>query len=285
MLSLTQTRKLLEELGHSPRKALGQNYLIDANIVQKSLYLAQVQAGDAIVEVGPGLGTLTRPLLQAGASVYAVEADPTMYRYQAERLQPEFPDRLYVVQADAVRQPLAGLPPDIRATGSFKIVANLPYAISTPWLEQVLAGSLPSCITVMLQKEAADRFLAEPGTKAFGAVSIFLQAAYKRASAHPVARTCFHPAPKVDSMIAHFERLPQPRRFAPETRRAIRQIFTQRRKQIGGLIRRLDSDVPLAPWLESVAELGVTPQSRPEQVPLAAWLKLAVSQDKRETED
>lgn len=274
MLSLSQTRKILAELGHSPRKQLGQNYLVDANIVRKSLQLAQVEAGDTIVEVGPGLGTLTRTLLEAGASVYAVEADPTMFRYQTERVQPEYPGRLHVINADAVKQPLAGLPQDIAATGNFKIVANLPYAISTPWLEQVLAGPLPSCITVMLQKEAADRFLAEPNTKQFGAVSIFLQAAYKRAAAHPVARTCFHPAPDVDSAIAHFERLPEPVRFSPETRKAIRQIFTQRRKQIGGLIRRMDDSGRFEPWLTNVADLGVTPQSRPEQVPLSAWLRL-----------
>lgn len=274
MLSLTQTRKLLEELGHSPRKTLGQNYLVDANIVRKSLTLAQVAADDVIVEVGPGLGTLTRSLLETGASVYAVEADPTMYRYQTERIQPEFPKHLHVLHADAVKRPLAGLPESIAATGNFKIVANLPYAISTPWLDAVLAGPLPSSITVMLQKEAADRFLAEPGTKAFGAVSIFLQAAYRCADAHPVARTCFHPAPKVDSMIAHFERLPEPLHFAIETRKAIRHLFTQRRKQIGGLIRRMDDSGRFQQWLEAAAPLGVTPLSRAEQVPLTAWLRL-----------
>lgn len=275
MLSLTQTRKLLEELGHSPRKQLGQNYLVDGNIVKKSLTLAQVAVRDTIVEVGPGLGTLTRTLLEAGASVYAVEADPTMFRYQMERVQPEYPERLHVVNADAVKEPLAGLPEDIARTGDFKVVANLPYSISTPWLDAILAGPLPSCITVMLQKEAADRFLAEPETKQFGAVSIFLQAAYKRAAAHPVARTCFHPAPDVDSMIAHFERLPEPKRFSPETRKAIRQIFTQRRKQIGGLIRRMDETDVFQQWLADVADLGVTPQSRAEQIPLAAWLRLS----------
>ncbi len=274
MLSLTQTRKLLEELGHSPRKQLGQNYLVDANIVRKSLALAKVEAGDVIVEVGPGLGTLTRTLLEAGATVYAVEADPTMYRYQTERLQPEYPEHLHVVHADAVKAPLAGLPEDIASTGNFKIVANLPYAISTPWLEQVLAGPLPLYITVMLQKEAADRFLAEPNTKQFGAVSIFLQAAYRRAAAHPVARTCFHPAPDVDSMVAHFERLPEPKHFTPETRKAIRQIFTQRRKQIGGILRRMDDSATFEQWLKDVTELGVDAQKRPEQIPLEAWLKL-----------
>lgn len=276
MLTPAQTHALLRQLGHQPRKALGQNFLVDANIVRKSLQLAQIVPGDTVVEIGPGLGTLTQTLLQAGATVYAVEADPALHQHLSTTLAPAWPETFKLLHADAVHHPRAGLPDSQTRSGDFKIVANLPYAISTPWLEALLAGDLPRSITVMVQKEAGERFLAEPGSKQIGAVSLFLQAAYRRAAAHPVARTCFHPAPAVDSLIIHLERLPNPRRFPPETRTSIRQLFTQRRKQIGGLIRRsADNSALLQTWLEQAAPHGVTPQSRPEQVPLDAWLLLA----------
>ncbi|WOO40144.1 16S rRNA (adenine(1518)-N(6)/adenine(1519)-N(6))-dimethyltransferase RsmA [Rubellicoccus peritrichatus] len=276
MLTLSQTRKILAKLGHEPRKALGQNYLVDANIVRKSLELAEVKAGDVIVEVGPGLGTLTQSLLEAGAKVFAIEADKTMFAYQTENLLKTYLDDLNITLGDAVDKPRAGLPDEIASRGDFKIVANLPYAISTPWLETLIAGPLPKSITVMVQKEAGDRFMAESGTKQFGAVSIFLQSAYRRAKAHSVSSSCFHPAPKVDSMIVHLERLNNPFCFTPVSRKVIRRIFTQRRKQIGGIVRRLDEREQLESWLEEIASLGISPQSRPEQVPLEAWQKLTL---------
>lgn len=274
MLTLSQTRKILAELGHEPRKALGQNYLVDANIVRKSLELAQVEPGDTVVEIGPGLGTLTRALLEAGVRVFAVEADKTMFAYQKKHLLPEYLDQLNIILDDAVDKPRAGLPDDIASQGDFKIVANLPYAISTPWLETLIAGPLPQSITVMVQKEAGDRFLADSGTKQFGAVSIFLQSAYRRAKAHTVSRSCFHPAPRVDSMIVHLERLESPYHISPATRTIIRRIFTQRRKQIGGIIRRLDNSEMLEKWLKEITSREINNQSRPEQIPLEAWQRL-----------
>ena len=273
-LTPTETRDLLARLGHLPKRYLGQNFLVDGNIVRKSLELAGVRAGDVVVEVGPGLGTLTAALLSAGAEVWAVEKDRTLHAYLTETLVPQFPDRLHLLEGDAVEQPLAGLPAERAATG-FKIVANLPYAISTPWMDAVLAGPLPERMVLMLQLEAAERYAARPGTKDFGAISIFLQAAFAVAPGHKVAAACFHPRPDIDSCLLHLVRHPTPFVFPPAVKAVIRGCFQQRRKQIGALLRRHLPDGGAA-WLARLAAAGLSPQARPEQIPMELWCKLAV---------
>lgn len=267
MLTPSQTRELLDKLGLRPSKKLGQNFLVDPNIVRKSLELAAVQAGDTVVEVGPGLGTLTRALLASGASVYAVELDHRLAAYQCELHAGE--PCFHLTEADAMDAPLAGF----QGEGDFKIVANLPYAISTPWMEKILAGPLPTRMVLMLQKEAADRFTAEPGGKHVGAVSLFLAAAYRKRPGHTVSRNCFHPVPDVDSILLHLERRETPYRFAPKTRALMRRFFTQRRKQIGSLARQ-EKNYSLAIWLEQLEAAGIPATLRPEALPLDAWITL-----------
>src|SRR5690606_10330680 len=114
-LSPTATRDLLAQLGHQPKRFLGQNFLVDGNIVRKSLELAGVRAGDTVVEIGPGLGTLTEALLEAGANVWAVEKDRTLHQHLTETLLPRFPTTFHLLEGDAVEHPLAGLPADSAA--------------------------------------------------------------------------------------------------------------------------------------------------------------------------
>src|SRR4051812_15304146 len=121
-LSPTETRDVLARLGHQPKRRLGQNFLVDGNIVRKSLALAEVAAGDVVVEIGPGLGTLTSALLEAGASVWAIEQDRALHAYLAAELVPRYPDTLHLREGDAVEEPRAGLPDDLAAAG-FKVVA------------------------------------------------------------------------------------------------------------------------------------------------------------------
>src|ERR1019366_5923823 len=123
-LTPTETRELLARLGHTPKRFLGQNFLVDGNIVRKSLELARVAPGDAIVEIGPGLGTLTGALLEAGAEVWAVEMDRTLHAHLEAGLASRFPTSLHLLEGDAVEKPLANIPPD-RAVDA-KVVANLP---------------------------------------------------------------------------------------------------------------------------------------------------------------
>lgn len=272
-LSPSATRELLAKLGHQPKHFLGQNFLVDGNIVRKSRELAGVAPGDAIVEIGPGLGTLTSALLEAGAEVWAVEKDRQLHAYLLETLVPAHP-RLHLLEGDAMDHPLADLPPE--KADRFKIVANLPYAISTPWMDAVLSGPLPERMVLMLQQEAAQRYVAREGSKIFGAISIFLQSAFAVEPGHKVAAACFHPRPDIESVLLNLGRHPAPFVFPPETKALIRACFQQRRKQIGSILRgKLPAEVAAA-WFERLTAAGFGPQSRAEQIPVALWRQFAV---------
>jgi len=274
-LSPSATRDLLTQLGHQPKRFLGQNFLVDGNIVRKSLELAEVCAGDIVIEIGPGLGTLTNALLAAGANVWAVEKDRTLHEHLTTQLAPPFPDRFHLLEGDAVEHPLAGLPAEF-ATGPFKVVANLPYAIATPWLDGVLSGPLPVRLVLMLQQEAAQRYAAQPGSKTFGAISIFLQAAYTIAPGHKVAAACFHPRPDVESHLLNLVRRPEPYVFPTAVKALIRGCFQQRRKQIGALLRgRLTTEVDAKRWRELLTAHGLSEQTRPEAIPVEWWVRFA----------
>lgn len=272
-LTLNGTRELLARLGHSPKRFLGQNFLIDGNIVRKSVELGAVAPGDTVVEVGPGLGTLTSALLAAGAEVFAIEKDRTMAAHLRATLSAEHPGKLHLIEEDAVEHPIAGLPPERAA--NFKIVANLPYAISTPWMDAVLGGALPQRMVLMLQQEAAQRYVASSGTKQFGAISIFIQSAFVVDPGHKVPATCFYPAPDVESFLLNLARRPEPFIFAPAVKRVIRECFQQRRKQIGSLLRHKLPDGGAA-WLAGLPEAGLDARARPEQIPVAQWQRLRV---------
>jgi 16S rRNA (adenine1518-N6/adenine1519-N6)-dimethyltransferase len=275
-LTPTETRALLARLGHAPKRYLGQNFLVDGNIVRKSLELGDVQPGDRIVEIGPGLGTLTAALLAAGAEVWAVEKDRTLAAHLAATLSQRFPDRLHLSQGDALDLPLAGLPAD-RAAAGFKIIANLPYAISTPWMDAVLsAPPLPATMVLMLQEEAAARYTARPGTKDFGAISIFLQSAFAAGPGHRVAAACFYPRPDVDSRLLPLTRKDPPLLLPARTKVFIRACFQQRRKQIAALLRGRISAAAAAEWLAVLHTAGLGPRSRPEEIPVALWRELRV---------
>jgi 16S rRNA (adenine1518-N6/adenine1519-N6)-dimethyltransferase len=281
-LSPTATRELLEQLEHFPNKKLGQNFLVDGNIVRKSIELAELGADSCVVEIGPGLGTLTKAILNSGASLWAVERDACL----AEHLRIHFSDELngistmnerrltkqtilQLIEGDCLDHPRAGLPAATAATG-YRIVANLPYAVSTPWMDAVIAGELPERMVLMLQKEAADRYVAPHGTKTFGAISIFLQSVFEVHSKHLVSAQCFHPAPKVDSVLLRLDRRTDAIRFSLAARECIRRIFTQRRKQLGALCKN-DSHAGALAWFKELLEHGVTPTVRPEELAIEYW--------------
>ena len=267
-LTPSQTTDLLRTLGHTPVKKFGQNFLVDANIVRKSLELADVSEGDSVVEVGPGLGTLTGALLEKGAKVYAVELDKRLYNYLLDHFKNN--ENLDLINADAVDYPLAALPQE---TEIFKIVANLPYAISTPWLDKVLAGKLPQRMSLMLQKEAALRFAARNGSGEFSPISVFLSEAYDVLPPHKVSAACFHPRPAVDSMLLSLSKKSDAYIFAKKTRDIMRAVFSKRRKQIISIAKSAgeDSEI-LLEWLDTVSDL---PQNRrPETIENKYWKEL-----------
>jgi len=272
-LSPSQTQDLLSVLRHQPNKKLGQNFLIDGNIVRKSIELAALTEGDCVVEVGPGLGTLSEAILKSGASLWAVERDATLAAHLRASLVPKYPV-FHLIEGDCLDHPLAGLEQAAETQTTYKIVANLPYAISTPWMEVVLAGPQPTCMVLMLQKEAADRYAATHGSKSFGGISIFLQSAYHIRGIHKVSASCFCPAPKVDSALLWLERRTDGTHFSERARACIRRIFTQRRKQLGALCRR-EAEPAASEWFESLVDAGLSLSIRPEEVPLEHWQALA----------
>lgn len=269
-LSPKQTRELLSNLRHHPNKKLGQNFLVDGNIVRKSIELAGLKAGESVVEVGPGLGTLSKAILTAGSELWAVERDASLSAHLRETLAGESP-QFHLIEGDCLDFPLANLPAN--KTDNFKIVANLPYAVSTPWMEAVISGPLPKCMVLMLQKEAADRYAATHGTKNFGAISIFLQSAFTMKGKHTVSAGCFCPAPKVDSTLLWLERKSDAVVFSEKARSCVRRIFTQRRKQLGALCRK-EEEAAAQTWFASLLEQGISENVRPEEVPLEHWQTL-----------
>ena len=272
-LSPNETRDLLARLSHMPKKWLGQNFLIDGNIVRKSLELGEVKTGDTVVEVGPGLGTLTRTLLCAGADLFAIEADRTMHFHLTESLLPRFPQTFHLKEGDAVDFPRAGLTD--ATDGSFKVVANLPYAISTPWMDAICAGPHPSMMVLMLQREAAERLTAEVGTGHWSAVTAQVHLAFEKIKVHPVPAQSFNPPPKVDSCLLVLRRRPDAKRLSLRAREVARMLFTQRRKQVGSAAKKLFPDSPdVAAWLADLPRYGLTSLARPETIPAEAWLTL-----------
>lgn len=275
-LSPTETSKILEEINHRPKKKLGQNFLVDGNIVHKSLTMANLPTGIPVVEIGPGLGTLTKQLLANDHNVFAIEIDDGLFI----NLEKTFSDdignsQLFLSKGDAVKSPLANLPEDIN---EFAVVANLPYAISSPWMESLLhTQRIPLRMVIMLQKEAVGRMNAKHGTKEYNALSIFLKAAFSHVQTHPVSRQCFFPIPGIDSVLVQMDRLQKPFHFNQEDRSLIRRIFTQRRKQIGSLIKKEEPNVKerINRWLES-NELARN--LRPEQIEAKQWQLLAESE-------
>ena len=150
-LNPNQTHTILNALGHSPNKKLGQNFLIDGNIVRKSIELADISKNESIVEIGPGLGTLSKAILSTGAQLYAVEKDLSLTNYLEETVSKES-NNFHLLNEDCLKKPLGTLI-DQEQSSDFKIVANLPYAVATPWLEAVLSTALPKRMVLMLQKK------------------------------------------------------------------------------------------------------------------------------------
>jgi 16S rRNA (adenine1518-N6/adenine1519-N6)-dimethyltransferase len=245
-----------------PRKELGQHFLVDENILGVIGRLADLQPDDVVLEIGPGLGVLTRYLADRIALVHAVEIDRELVR----RL-PQLPN-VRVEVGDALRLDLAGLDPQ-----PGKLVSNLPYNVATPIVVESLDG-LPSLgrWCVMVQREVADRFFAEPSTKAYGAVSVLIQLATERTGFYPVARTVFRPRPNVDSALVAFVRRPLPARFA-EIKRVVEGAFAHRRKTLPNSLE-LAGITGRARAAEALAVLGRPAATRAEALTPEEFVEL-----------
>jgi len=213
----------------SPKKALGQHFLVDRNLLVVIERLANLASGDVVLEVGPGLGVLTTFLADRVRHVHAIELDRRLEAPLGEALDGR--TNVGLVFGDALAVDLGALEPS-----PSKLVANLPYNVATPLVAETLIGA-PTLGSwcVMVQREVADRFFAEPGTKAYGAVSVLVRLHARRTGLHPVSRTVFRPPPNVDSALVAFDRIPPPANAA-QVRRVVTAAFGHRRKTLANAV-------------------------------------------------
>lgn len=273
LLGPAEIRDLAELLDVTPTKKLGQNFVIDANTVRRIVRVAEVQPGDSVVEIGPGLGSLTLGLLEAGARVTAVEIDGRLAAQlplTVEQLAPEAAERLNVVHRDALA--VVELPAD-----PVRLVANLPYNISVPVLLHFLEHfpSLRSGV-VMVQAEVGHRIAAQPGSKVYGAPSV--KAAWYGVwrTAGQVSRQIFWPVPNVDSVLVGFERHETPPGDEQLRRRTFALVdaaFQQRRKTLRQALAPVFGDAATA--ADALERAGLSPSLRGEQLALADFVRLA----------
>jgi len=275
--SYSTTRELISAHDLRVKKNLGQNFLIDQFVLEKICAAADVSANELVVEIGPGLGALTQALLARSGHVIAVEIDPQLARLLESTLSGH--QNLTVMNADAMTcdwQEIA------RAHGytSFKVVANLPYYITTPLIMSLLEGSAPvRSVTVMIQREVADRILAKPSSRDYGALT--LGVAY-RASARLVAnvpRNCFIPRPGVDSAVVHLDVFqPPPVQTADERLLfgVIKAAFAQRRKTLVNCIFNMEGPALSKEAIGSILTgCGLDKNIRGEALSLEEFARLA----------
>jgi len=267
VMKVSETRATLKEIGVSPVKTLGQNFLHDQNLARWIVDQAQITPQDYVVEIGPGLGALTRFILEKGAHVLAIEKDARLAKFLRSRFDDE---RLEIVNADALKFD----PRVLFAHRSVKLIGNLPYNISSPLLLKFFDRPSPiSLYLFTLQKEMAMRLSAEPCTHDYGALTLRVQLHHRVKYLRSVAANVFVPRPDVDSavvQVAPRHPLELPEHDDELLLKLIRVGFSQRRKQLRKLLREYVAD-----WDASASCLKINPNARAEELSLLQWIALA----------
>jgi len=260
-------RDVIARHGLSASKALGQNFILDRQLLARVAAIPGDLNGQRVYEVGPGPGGLTRALLEAGASVVAVERDRRCMPALAE-LGQEFTDRLTVIEGDALR-----IDEGAAIGGGAHVVANLPYNVGTALLLKWLGGDWPPwwrSLTLMFQKEVAQRLVASPGSPSYGRLSIAAQWRSRPKLSMTVNRSAFVPPPKVTSAVVHIVPSDQPAGVDPLVmERLTEAAFGQRRKMLRSSLKQMPGA------LEAAEQLGIDPQRRAETLSVDEWIALA----------
>lgn len=268
---LPPLRDVIATHGLDAKKSLGQNFLLDLNLTSKIARLAGDISGHDVLEVGPGPGGLTRGLLAAGARrVVALEKDPRCMAALSE-ISAAYPGRLDVFNADALEFDMRG-----QLTGPVRVVANLPYNVGTEllvrWLTPKDWPPFWSSLTLMFQKEVAERIIAKPGTKAYGRLGILAQWKSTPSVVMELPPESFTPPPKVHSAVVHLEALAQPRFPAPAglLSSTVAMAFNQRRKMLRSSLKSAAPDIETA-----LRDAGLEPTARAEEISLEGFCALA----------
>jgi len=263
-MTLTEVRGLLAELDIRPSKALGQNFLVDGNILRILIEQANLRHDETVLEIGPGLGALTVELIARARRVVAIEKDVRLCRYLREQVA-----GIDLVEGDAVEVLER---PDFQVAAPYKVVSNLPYSISTAILERLVEREdKPRAMILTVQRDVARRLAAAPRHKDYGALTVFTQLRYHVTIAHVISPRCFHPAPRVDSAIVVLDRR-DPRvklRAKAPFHEIVRAGFSQRRKMLHKLL------APFGDADKAFAAAAVAPTARAEELAVEQWIMLA----------
>ena len=280
--SRTRTRAIMEKYGIRTKKSFGQNFLTDLNVLKNIVEAADITANDNVIEIGPGIGALTEQLAQAAGEVLALEIDQDLIPVLKEVLSPY--DNVKVINQDVLQ---ANLPELIKKefkdpSRPIKVVANLPYYITSPILMNLLASPVEwATICVMMQKEVAQRLTAKPGTKQYGALTLAIEYQMQAKIAFDVSRKVFVPSPNVDSAIVVLTPRTNPLPVQPFDKQKlfgfIRGCFAHRRKSLWNNLQSVIGKDPAAKekLTAVLTQLDISPQIRPEKLTLEQFIELA----------
>ena len=247
------------------KKHLGQNYLSDSSILGNIIRCAELSSEDTVVEIGPGPGRLTRMLAETAKRLIAIELDPELY----ERLKGDFIayNNVEIVQGDALRFPFEKI-------GAFKVVANIPYYITTPIIFRLLdAKEFLKSMTLTIQKEVAERIVAQPGGRTYGVLTIMVQYFAQPELKFIIPKEAFKPMPKVDSAVLHMKILEHPSVTVKDEKiffSLVRTAFSHRRKTLSNSLKGLGEEIR-----DVMISAGIDPQRRPETLILEEFARLS----------
>ena len=273
-----KTIEIIQKYEFTFQKKFGQNFLIDSHVLNKIISSADITKDDFVLEIGPGIGTMTQYLAEAAGRVLAVEIDKTLIPILHETLS--LYDNVEVINEDVLKLDICKIVEEKNGGKPIKVVANLPYYITTPIIMGLLEAHVPvESITVMVQKEVAMRMQAGPGTKDYGALSLAVQYYCEPYIAANVPPNCFMPRPKVGSTVIRLTRYSQPPVTTEHEQlmfRLIRASFNQRRKTLAnGLNNASDLHYSKEQIAQAIEKLGVSASIRGEALTLEQFAKLA----------
>ena len=272
------TIELIKKYDFRFQKKYGQNFLIDTHVLEKIISAAGVTKEDMVLEIGPGIGTMTQYLAEAAREVVAVEIDDKLIPILEETLS-EY-DNVTIINEDILKLDIAKLADEKNGGKPIKVVANLPYYITTPIIMGLFESRVPlDNITIMVQKEVADRMQVGPGTKDYGALSLAVQYYAKPEIVANVPPNCFIPRPTVGSAVIRLKRYSEPPVSVADEKRMfalIRASFNQRRKTlVNGLSNAPGLGLSKEKVSEALEKMGLSPTIRGEALTLSQFAKLS----------
>lgn len=272
------TIDIIKKYDFAFQKKYGQNFLIDAHVIEKIIRAADITKDDMVLEIGPGIGTMTQYLAESAGKVFAVEIDKKLIPILEETLADY--DNVTVINEDILKLDIAKLVAEENQGRPVKVVANLPYYITTPIIMGLFESHVPlHSLTVMVQKEVADRMQAEPGTKDYGALSLAVQYYAKPYIAANVPLNCFIPRPNVGSAViklTRYENLPVVAKDEALMFQLIRASFNQRRKTLqNGIANAGNLNFSKTQVLNALEKMNLSPNVRGESLSLAEFAALS----------